>query len=95
MNIELGILKDGRVMLACDAPLPDVVRRVEYYREQRLFMLVYNDFEKHGDKLMECEIPDHLALPVEKSPNIVVFTLFKDEEPLGYKVPLVKVGDLY
>ena len=37
MNIELAILNDGRVTLVSDSPLPDVVRRVEYYRDQRLF----------------------------------------------------------
>ena len=94
MNIELGILNDGRVTLVCDKPLPDVVRRVEYYRDQKLFMLVYDDQEME-DQLMECEIPDHLATPVEKSPNIIIFTLFPDLEPLGYKAPLIKVGELY
>lgn len=94
MNIELGILNDGRVTLVSDAPLPDVVRRVEYYRDQRLFQLVF-DGEDIEDALMECEIPEHIATPVEKSPNVIIFTLFKGLEPLGYKVPLVKVGELY
>lgn len=94
MNIELGILNDGRVTLVCDKPLPDIVRRVEYYRDQRLFMLVYDDKELE-DQLMECEIPEHLAEPVEKCPNIIIFTLFPELEPLGYKAPLIKVGELY
>jgi hypothetical protein len=94
MNIELGILNDGRVTLVSDAPLPDVVRRVEYYREQRLFQLVYSN-PTNADHLMECEIPEHLSHPVEKSPNVIIFTLFPGLEPLGYKVPLIKVGELY
>ncbi|MCB9983720.1 MAG: hypothetical protein H6861_08645 [Rhodospirillales bacterium] len=94
MNIELGILNDGRVTLVSDKPLPDIVRRVEYYREQRLFQLVY-DNEGLEDHLMECEIPEHLTVPVEKSPNVIIFTLFKDLDPLGYKVPLIKVGELF
>jgi hypothetical protein len=94
MNIELGIMKDGRVALVSDGPLPDIVRRVEYYREQRLFQLVYNSSENE-DKLMECEIPEHFSHPVEKSPNVMILTLFPGLEPLGYKVPLVKVGELY
>ena len=94
MNIELGILNDGRVTLVCDRPLPDVVRRVEYYREQRLFMLVYDDVG-HEDQLMECEVPEHMAVPVEKAPNVIIFTLFPELEPLGYKAPLIKVGELY
>ncbi|MCC6597676.1 MAG: hypothetical protein IT559_02680 [Alphaproteobacteria bacterium] len=94
MNIELGILNDGRVTLVSDGPLPDIVRRVEYYREQRLFQLVYNDPENDG-QLMECEIPVHMTAPVEKSPNVIIFTLFPGLEPLGYKVPLIKVGEIY
>lgn len=94
MNIELGILNDGRVMLVCDQPLPDVVRRVEYYKDQRLFTLVYND-SGLDDQLMECEIPTDMTVPVEQSPNVIIFSLFPDLEPLGYKVPLIKVGDLY
>jgi len=94
MKIELGTLNDGRVMMVCEKPLPDVVRRVEYYRDQRLFMLVYKDGSVE-DQLMECEIPEKLAVPVEKSPNIIILTLFNDLEPVGYKAPLVKVGELY
>lgn len=94
MTIELGILNDGRVTLVSDAPLPDVIRRVEYYRDQRLFQLVYDD-ENLEDALMECEIPEELSAPVEKSPNVIIFTLFKGLDPLGYKVPLIKVGELY
>ena len=94
MTIELGILNDGRVTLVSDAPLPDVIRRVEYYRDQRLFQLVYDD-ENLEDALMECEIPEELSAPVEKSPNVIIFTLFQVLDPLGYKVPLIKVGELY
>ncbi len=94
MNIELGILNDGRVTLVSDKPLPDIVRRVEFYRDQRLMMLIYDDPESE-DHLMECEVPEHMAAPVEKSPNVIIFTLFPELEPLGYKVPLIKVGELY
>lgn len=95
MNIELGILTDGRVTLVSDAPLPDIVRRVEYYREQKLFQIIYDNSTEHEDLLMECEVPSHMTRPVEKSPNVIIFTLFPGLEPLGYKVPLVKVGELY
>ncbi len=94
MKIELGILNDGRVMMVCEKPLPGIVRRVEYYRDQRLCMLVYKD-NAVEDELMECEVPKNLALPVEKSPNIIIMTLFGDLEPVGYKAPLVKVGEIY
>ncbi|MAI63223.1 MAG: hypothetical protein CBB87_12210 [Micavibrio sp. TMED27] len=95
MNIELGVLHDGRITLVSDAPLPDIVRRVEYYRDQRLFQLVYKEQDKNEDKLLECEIPDNFADPIEKSPNVIIFSIFPDMDPLGYKVPLIKVGALY
>lgn len=94
MNIELGILNDGRVSIICDMPMPDVVRRVEYYRDQRLFQLVYND-DDIEDHLMECEIPENLISPVEKSPNVIILTIVEGFDPLGYKAPLIKVGELY
>jgi hypothetical protein len=98
MNIEFGVLNVGRLTLASDGPLPDVVKRVEYYREQQLFMLVYdndNAADSDGSALMECEVPSHLAAPIEKSPNIVIFTIFEGLDPLAYKVPLIKVGDVF
>ncbi|MEZ5919386.1 MAG: hypothetical protein R3D66_05625 [Alphaproteobacteria bacterium] len=94
MHIELGILNDGGVMLVSDRPLPYIVRRVEYCREQRLFMLVYNSTDNDSE-LMHYEVPETMTYPVEKSPNVIIYTLFENEEPLGYKVPLIKVGDLY
>ena len=89
MNIELGILNDGGVMLVSDMPLPDVVCRVEYYRDQRLFMLVYD--ESDDDELMHYEIPERMTQPVENTPNIIIYSLFPNHEPIGYKVPLVQV----
>lgn len=93
MNIELGILKDGGVLLISEAPLPHIVKRVEFYREQRLFMLVYKNAEEDGD-LVQYEVPENMAYPVEKSPNVIIYALFPDHEPIGYKVPLIKVGNL-
>ncbi len=94
MNIELGVLHDGDVMLVSDTPLPDVVSRVEYYRDQRLFMLVYDD-EDNGDELMHYEIPENMTQPVENTPNILIYSLFPNHEPIGYKVPLVQVGAMF
>ena len=94
MNVELGILNDGRVTLVCDAPTQDVVRRVEYYRDQRLFQLVYEG-QENEDQLMECEIPESMVPPIEKAPNVIILTIVRGFEPLGYKAPLIKVGELY
>ncbi|MGH1375172.1 MAG: hypothetical protein ACRBCK_02390 [Alphaproteobacteria bacterium] len=95
MNIELGLLHDGGVMLVSDTPLPDIICRVEYYRDQRLFMLVYNNEEEPSDELMHFEIPENMTQPVESTPNIMIYSLFPDHEPIGYKVPLVQVGNLF
>jgi len=94
MNIELGVLHDGVVMLACDEPLPNIVKRVEFYRDQRLFMLVYHGDEDKNE-LMHYEVPENLTYPVEKSPNIIIYSLFPNDEPVGYRVPLIKVGELF
>lgn len=89
MNIELGVLHDGGVMLVSDKPLPNLLCRVEYYKEQKLFMLVYDN---EDEELMHYEIPDHMASPVESTPNIMIYSLFTDHEPIGYKVPLIQVS---
>lgn len=94
MNIELGILHDGGVMLVSDQPLPYIVKRVEFYRDQRLFMLVYHNDEEQNE-LMHYEVPENMTYPVEKSPNVIIYSLFPNHEPIGYRVPLVKVGDLF
>ena len=94
MNIELGILKDGGVMMVSDGPMPDLVKRIEFYRDQKLIMLVYKDPELESE-LMHYEVPAHMAEPVERSPNMIIYTLFNDHPPIGYKVPLIKVGNLY
>lgn len=94
MNIELGILNDGGVMMVSDQPLPHLVKRVEFYRDQRLVMLVYNNKDQESE-LMDYEVPETMAHSVEKSPNVIIYSLFPDHEPIGYKVPLIKVGDLY
>ncbi len=93
MNIELGLLHDGNVMLVSDTPLPDILRRVEYYREQRIFMLVYNQ-EENGEEMMQYELPQDMTKQVESASNIMVYSLFPDHEPIGYKAPLIQVGDM-
>ena len=94
MNIELATLKDGGVMLVSDQPLPHIVKRVEFYREQRLFMLVYHGEEEQAE-LMHYEVPANMAYPVDKCPSVMIYSMFPDHAPIGYKVPLVKVGDRY
>lgn len=90
----MTVLRSGVVMLVSDRPMPDMVRRVEYYRDQRLFMLVFNN-DAVESELMHYEVPIDFAGQVEKTPNIVIYTIYPNEAPIGYKVPLVKVGDIF
>lgn len=94
MNVELGVLHDGGVMLVSDRPLPDIVCRVEYYRQQRLFMLVYYN-EEQEDDLMHYEVPQQMVDAVERTPNVIIYSLFPNHEPIGYKVPLVQIGEVF
>lgn len=92
MNIDLALLRDDDVMMVSDQPFPSVVKRVEYYRDQRLMMLVYND-PNCPEEMMQYEIPPGLAQKVESCPNIVVFSVYPDHYPIGYKAPLVQIID--
>lgn len=93
MNIEIGVLKDGGIMLVSDQPLPHIVKRVEFYKEQRLIMLIYNN-EEQGSELLHYEVPENMTYPVQKSPDVIIYALFKNHAPIGYKVPLIKIGDV-
>lgn len=91
--IEIGQLKDGRLMLASNEPFPADLLRVEYYREQHLFMLVYEEGADHPDDLMPCEIPPYMARKIESSADVMVVAMAENgQEPYGYQVPLVQVG---
>lgn len=94
MNIELAVLNDGGVVLAADDSHPDVVKRVEYYREQRLFLIVYKNTHIESD-LMHFEVPERMISPVEKSPDVIIYSMFPNEDPVGYTVPLIKVGNAF
>jgi len=95
MNIELSVLKDGGVLLVSDRPMPDIVKRVEFYREERTMILKYRNNKENEDLMMHYEVPDHMIYPIEKSPDIIVYNMFPDNPPIGYKAPLIKVGDIH
>ena len=62
---------------------------------EELLSKIYALFEIERNTENLCEIPDNFADPIEKSPNVIIFSIFPDMDPLGYKVPLIKVGALY
>lgn len=94
MKVEMTVLNNGVVMLVADRPMPDMVRRVEYYRDQKVFMLVYDD-EEIDSEMMHYEVPIDYAMAVEKTPNILIYANYPDTGPIGYKAPLIKVGDVF
>lgn len=93
MNIELGQLPDGDLALVCSGSLPAPVKRVEYYRDQKLFMLVY-DLPNHEGDLMHYELSDDVADKVQRRSSMAIL------EPdggkiMGYYTSLIQVGDLH
>ena len=80
MNVELGVLKDGGVTLMADTPFPEIIKRVEDYRDQRLFLLVYDKQDQDSD-LMHFEVPEKMIYPVEQSPNVIMYCMFKNHNP--------------
>ncbi len=91
MNIELGKLGDGSLVIISDSPFPHDIRRVEYYRDQRLMMIVYNAADHEGD-LMHYELPDVAHDAVDTSPMVMVIDHGPNKKLYGYDVPLVQVG---
>lgn len=91
--IELGQLKDGRLIIASNQPFPADIMRVEYYREQRLFMFVYEDGADRPDDLMPCEIAPDMTSRIQGSADVMVVAMVENgQNPYGYMVPLVQVG---
>jgi len=92
MNVEVGKLPDGSIVLAANPEFPDLIKRVEYYRDQRLFMLIYDDIEHEGE-LMHYEMQDDVDKVVRTAAGLTLVACKpKALAPYGYKVPLVQVG---
>jgi hypothetical protein len=90
--IRLGQAMDGRLILGSSESFPADIRYVEYYKEQRLFSLVF-DTEDEESALMPCEIDSKTASIVQSSPNIMVIAMAEaGADPYGYMVPLIQIG---
>ena len=90
--IRLGQAMDGRLILGSNEPFPADIKHVEYYREQRLFSLVFETDDEEST-LMPCELCPRTAALVHASPNIMVIAMAEaGAEPYGYMVPLVQIG---
>ena len=78
--------------MVCDRELPAEVKRVEYFRDQKLFMLVYTTPDHDGD-LMHYELTDDYARKVElKSSLVIVEPDPSTGEQRGYYTSLIQVG---
>lgn len=94
MSMSLGLLPDGDLAIVSDTTLPADVKRVEYYRDQKLFMLVY-DMPDHEGELMHYELQDEVAARVQKRSSLVVIEPDKyTGKPVGYYASIIQVGEL-
>lgn len=94
--IRLGQADDGRLVLGSSEAFPADIKYVEYYRDQRLFNLVF-DTEVEDSDLMPLELCDKTAAVVKASPNIMIIAMAgqpkgADGQAYGYMVPLIQVG---
>ena len=94
--IRLGQASDGRLILGSNQPFPADVKYIEYYREQRLFNLVFEGGAEKGSEesaLMPMEISEGTASIVQTSPDVMIVALAQEGcEPYGYAVPLIQIG---
>ena len=91
MNIELGQLQNGALVILSDPPFGRAICRVEYYRDQQLMMLVYDDPEHEGD-LMHYELSAQAVAKVETCPSVMIVSQTPEKALHGYDVPLIQIG---
>lgn len=90
--IQLGQADDGRLIIASNKKLPAKIKRVEYYREQKLFAFSFED-ENEEDMLMQYEVSDEIADIIKASPDvIIVATTGEDDKLIKYLSPLIQIG---
>lgn len=78
--------------MVCDQQLPSEVKRVEYFREQKLLMFVYMDGEQE-DELMHYELPEDYARKVELKSNLVIIEPdVNTGKQMGYYTSLIQIG---
>ncbi len=91
-EFELGVLRDGAMVLLTTRGLSKDLKRVEFYREMKLLKLIYDDGSDDGD-LIEYEVADHAAELIKGSArNILVVDAQNMQDPEGFDVPLVQIG---
>lgn len=92
MNMIVGQLPDGDLALVSDETLPGDVKRIEYYRDQKLFMLIY-DLPDHDGDLMHYELRDDVAEKVKKCSSMVIVEPDSvTGQAMGYYTSLIQIG---
>ncbi len=89
MDIDLVISQSGAVMIASNEPFVDEVSRVEYHRDNKLIILVFDNGE---DKLMDVEIHEDLLNSMEDITSIFVVYMQENKPHDGFEVPFIKIG---
>lgn len=90
--IKLGRTDDGRLIVASNQPLPSKIKRVEYYRDQKLFTFSFED-EQEEDILMPYEVSDEISDIIKSSPDIIIIVQSEEDKDIDkYLCPLVQIG---
>lgn len=91
-NLALTELPDGTLMIVTDSRLPADAQRIEYYKDQKLMMLVYDKRDHEGD-LMSHELPPEVVRKVMLARKILVVAYANDNrEADQFYVPLIQIG---
>lgn len=92
MNSELAIHHDGRLALVCSADIPGKVCRLEYYRDQKMLCVVYEQDDIDPD-LSHYEMPSDVDDLVRHKANVmVIVSPSAEKDAYGYDVPIVQIG---
>lgn len=86
VGVELGQLHDGGLLIVCDRPLPKILAGVEYNEFDQLLTLFAVD---GTTATMAIPIPFEIFREMRNSDQIIVYSLFPGQEPVGYRVPLM------
>lgn len=85
--IELGILRDGMPMLVSDRGLTEVVQLVEYNEFDQLVTLYATD---GTPATLSLPLPPRMLASLRRANSIILYSLFPDHPPIGYRIPLVR-----
>jgi len=91
MHIDLVVSRKGDVMLLCEGGFPAAVTRVEYYRDTRLMVIMYDEDGSDGH-MLEREVPETMINAVRRAPIILVTCVEDGEIQDGFNVPLIQIG---